>query len=147
MTQNLSLTRGSEIKSTDGINKLSNPIETQNIDIYSDFEETPVMGDFLNTDMILDTILDSNIPVVEHQLLPNDPEICEDLVYLPHSDEMLDVEMIPDASNCLVPVNGITTLGSPARYFFRKRKTSLDKNDRKTKKLRASIAKIIGFNI
>ncbi|RKF82618.1 hypothetical protein GcM3_023031 [Golovinomyces cichoracearum] len=147
MKQNPSLTRGSEIKSTDGINKLSNPIETQNIDIRSDFEETPVMGDSLNTDMILDTIPDSNIPVVEHHLLPNDPETCEDLVYLPHSDEMLDVEMIPDASNCLVPVNGITTLGSPARYFFRKRKTSLDKNDRKTKKLRASIAKVIGFNI
>ncbi|RKF80815.1 hypothetical protein GcC1_032037, partial [Golovinomyces cichoracearum] len=85
------------------------------------------MGDSLNTDMILDTIPDSNIPVLEHHLLPNDPETY--------------VEMIPDASNFLVPVNGITTLGSLARYFFRKRKTSLDKNDRKTKKLRARIAK------
>ncbi|RKF59205.1 hypothetical protein GcC1_177029 [Golovinomyces cichoracearum] len=74
MTQNPSLTRGSEVKSTERINMLSNPIETQNIDIRSDFEETPVMGDSLNTDMILDTIPDSNIPVVEHHLLPNDPE-------------------------------------------------------------------------
>ncbi|RKF81374.1 hypothetical protein GcM1_183014 [Golovinomyces cichoracearum] len=55
--------------------------------------------------------------------------------------------MIPDASNCLFPVNSITTLGSSARYFFRKRKASLDKNDRKTKKPRASIARVIGFKI
>ncbi|RKF82737.1 hypothetical protein GcC1_011027, partial [Golovinomyces cichoracearum] len=129
MTQNPSLTRGSEIKSTERINKLSNPIETQNIDIPSNFEETPVMGDSLNTDMVLDTIPDSNIPVVEHHFLPNDPETCENLVYLPHSDEMLDVEMISDASYCLVPVNGITTLGSPARYFSEKGK------------------QVIGFNI
>ncbi|RKF74091.1 hypothetical protein GcM1_241100 [Golovinomyces cichoracearum] len=105
MTQNPSLNRGSEIKSIDGINKLSSPIEIQDVDIRPDFEETPVVGDSLDTNMILDTIPNSNIPVVEHHSLPNDPEKCEDLVYLPHSNEMLDVEMIPNASNCLLPVN------------------------------------------
>ncbi|RKF56781.1 hypothetical protein GcC1_194027, partial [Golovinomyces cichoracearum] len=79
MARNPSLTRSPEIKSTNGINKLSSPIEIQDIDIRPDFEETPVVGDFLDTNMILDTIPDSNIPVVEHHLLPNDPETCEDL--------------------------------------------------------------------
>ncbi|RKF77973.1 hypothetical protein GcM1_215055 [Golovinomyces cichoracearum] len=100
--------------------ELSNPIETKNVDIRSDLEETPIMRDSLHIDIIFDTIPDSNIPVVEHHSLPNDPETCEDLVYLPYSDEILDVEIIPDASNCLVPVNGITTLGSPTRYFSEK---------------------------